>query len=51
MADIKKYGARLGKDVTLAKVRGGLHDLILSAKPVRNSVYAYIFDWLEKQDL
>lgn len=51
VADIKKYGARLGKDVTLAKVRGGLHDLILSAKPVRNSVYAYIFDWLEKQDL
>lgn len=49
VADIKKYGARLGKNVTLAKVPGGMHDLILSAKPVRNGVYNYIFKWLNRE--
>lgn len=44
--DIRKYGAMLGPHVTYARVSGGVHDLILSAPPVRKSVYKYIFSWL-----
>lgn len=51
VADIKKYGSTLGTDVTLAEVPGGMHDLILSSKPVREGVYRYIFNWLSKQGI
>lgn len=35
---IKRYGAGLGRDVTLEEVSGGLHDLVLSRKEVRDKV-------------
>ena len=44
--DIVKYGRTLAPNVTIARVPGGVHDLILSAPRVRNSVYAYMFKWL-----
>lgn len=47
VADIRTYGRRLGPDVTVVSVAGGLHDLILSAPPVRTALYTYLFDWLD----
>lgn len=49
--DIKKYGKQLGRNVTCVKVRGGLHDLVLSAHGVREPLYRYIFSWLLRQGL
>lgn len=45
--DIEKYGARLGKHVTTATIEGGLHDLYLSKKPVRENAYKITFDFLD----
>ncbi len=33
-----RYGARLGDNVTLEEVSGGLHDLVLSRPEVREKV-------------
>lgn len=49
--DISKYGRRLGPVVTEVTVYGGLHDLVLSAKGVREPLYDYIFKWLDRQGL
>lgn len=46
--DIVREGVRLGPHVTLLRVKGGLHDLFLSAAPVRNALYSYVFDWLDR---
>ena len=48
VADIRTYGRRLGPDVTVVSVAGGLHDLILSAPEVRTALYTYLFDWLDR---
>lgn len=45
--DISLYGKRLGPDVTEATIKDGIHDLVLSRKSVRDSVYVIIFDWLK----
>ena len=44
--DIKRFGMELGPHVTLLKVPGGLHDLVLSAPGVRYPLYNHIFSWL-----
>lgn len=49
--DISKYGRRLGPVVTEVTVYGGLHDLVLSGKGVREPLYDYIFKWLDRQGL
>ena len=49
--DISKYGKRLGADVTEVEVADGLHDLILSRKDVRESVYRTIFEWLSTKKI
>ncbi|MCM1449783.1 MAG: alpha/beta hydrolase [Clostridiales bacterium] len=46
---IAKWGVLLGPDVTEATVPNGLHDLILSKKPIRDAVYHTLFKWLEKK--
>lgn len=51
VADIRKYGSRLGPDVTCVRVEGGLHDLVLSAPSVREPLYRYIFSWLSRHGL
>ena len=43
---IAEAGRKLGPDVTEVTVRGGLHDLILSRREVRDKVYDVIFHWL-----
>lgn len=45
--EIHKYGAKLGKNVTHKYIKDGMHDLILSEKPVRDEAYKTIFEWLK----
>lgn len=46
--DIQKYGAKLGKNVTVSTITNGMHDLILSPEPARNVTYHTIFSWLHQ---
>lgn len=48
VAEIKALGAKLSRNVTLYKVNGGLHDLILSRPEVRYPLYNEIFVWLKR---
>ena len=43
---IAGYASRLGRHVTIARIDGGLHDLTLSAAPVRQRVFAELDRWL-----
>ncbi|WP_158976732.1 alpha/beta hydrolase [Cellulophaga sp. L1A9] len=43
---IKKYAHKLQGKVTVTEIKNGLHDLILSKKPIREKVYKVIFDWI-----
>lgn len=43
---IAALAPRLGADVTVVRVEGGLHDLVLSARDVRDAVYATIAGWV-----
>lgn len=44
--DIRKYANKLQGDVTVITIKNGLHDLVLSAAPVRVHVYKSLFQWL-----
>ncbi|MDE6300992.1 MAG: alpha/beta hydrolase [Muribaculaceae bacterium] len=46
--DIARYGRGLGVDVTEITVRGGLHDLALSARDIRDAMFDYLFAWLKE---
>lgn len=46
--DIRRYAPNLGPDVTYIQVEGGIHDLFLSRKPVRNEAFRLVFDWLAR---
>lgn len=43
---ISCYGNRLGEDVTEVTFSGGLHDLALSKKPIREQMYKTMLAWL-----
>jgi alpha-beta hydrolase superfamily lysophospholipase len=43
---IAHYASRLGEHVTIVRIDGGLHDLTLSAPPVRARVFAELDRWL-----
>jgi alpha-beta hydrolase superfamily lysophospholipase len=47
---IARRTPRLGRHVTLARFPGGLHDLVLSPKPVREAVFAEMKAWLRYLD-
>lgn len=47
--DISYYGRKLGPNVKELVVKEGLHDIILSRKPVREAVYNYLFDWIDSK--
>lgn len=49
VAHMRRYGPGLGRDVTLVAVEGGMHDLALSAQPVRERVFADLFAWLDSR--
>ncbi len=46
VSDIDRYSDVLGDHVTEIRITGGMHDLILSSKPVRDDVYQKLFTWL-----
>lgn len=48
VADINKYGSNIGKDVEHAAFDGGLHDLLLSKKEVRNAVLEKMKEFISK---
>jgi alpha-beta hydrolase superfamily lysophospholipase len=43
---IAGYASRLGRNVTIVRIEGGLHDLTLSAEAVRAKVFAELSRWL-----
>ncbi|MFI6521327.1 alpha/beta hydrolase [Spirillospora sp. NPDC050679] len=45
VAHMARWAPRLGRTVTLVRIEGGLHDLVLSAKPVRDQVFAELDRW------
>ena len=45
--DINKYASKLGENVTIAIIKNGKHDLILSSKQVRDYVYEVLFRWID----
>ncbi|MEV5753506.1 alpha/beta hydrolase [Actinoallomurus sp. NPDC052308] len=44
--DIARWSTRLGRHVTCVRVENGLHDLVLSAAPVRAKVFDELERWL-----
>ncbi len=45
---MRQSGPGIGRDVTLIAIENGLHDLVLSAPPVRERVFTELFTWLKK---
>lgn len=43
---IARWSVKLGRHVTLVRIDGGLHDLVLSAEPVRKKVFAELDRWI-----
>jgi alpha-beta hydrolase superfamily lysophospholipase len=41
-----RWAPRLGRHVTLVRIQGGLHDLVLSAKPAREQVFTELDRWI-----
>lgn len=48
---IKKYAQKIKGDVTICEIKDGLHDLVLSEKSVRETVYQQLFEWLKQKGL
>ena len=48
---IRKYAKKIRGDVTIAEIKNGLHDLVLSEKAARSSVYRQLFSWLSSKGL
>lgn len=44
--DIKRIGAKLGKQVTLLEIKNAQHDVFLSRKNVREKAFTDMFAWL-----
>lgn len=51
VADIVHYGRKLGSHVTDMTVVGGMHDLMLSRRGVREALYGRVLEWLSRQRL
>ena len=48
---IAKYAQKIKGDVTVIAIKDGLHDLVLSAPPVRATVYKKLFQLLKQKNL
>lgn len=46
VADIRQYAEKIKGIVSIVSIQNGLHDLVLSAKPVREEVYKELFVWV-----
>jgi len=49
--DIRRIARNIDGNVEITPIEGGLHDLVLSSKEVREIVYTTIFTWLKKNNL
>jgi hypothetical protein len=49
--DIHKYARTISTNVKIIGITGGMHDLVLSRKPVRDQVYGLLFDYLATLEL
>jgi alpha-beta hydrolase superfamily lysophospholipase len=47
--DMTHHAKRIKGDVQTLAVQNGLHDLVLSAPPVRKQVYQDLFAWLKQK--
>ncbi|HEY7886242.1 MAG TPA: alpha/beta hydrolase [Cellvibrionaceae bacterium] len=45
---MRRYGPGLGEQVSIEAVDDALHDLVLSAAPVRRALFVTLFAWLDK---
>lgn len=48
VADMRRLGPRLGKQVELHAIPGGMHDLVLSRPAAREAVWARLGEWLRR---
>jgi alpha-beta hydrolase superfamily lysophospholipase len=48
--NIKRIGAKLGKQVTLLEIKNAQHDIFLSRKIVREKAFNEMFSWLENME-
>ena len=46
--DIARWSRTLGSRVTVLAFPGGVHDLVLSVRPVREAVFTELFAWAER---
>jgi alpha-beta hydrolase superfamily lysophospholipase len=46
VADIQRYAAGLGRDVTYVAIEGGKHDLVLSPETARNLMFSELDTWM-----
>src|SRR5690606_36066612 len=46
VADIVRWAPQVGRHVTILRVDGGMHDLTLSAPPVREVVFSELARWM-----
>ena len=44
---IRNYASKIEGNVTSFEIENGMHDLILSKKPVRENVYKKMFEWID----
>ena len=49
MKDMIHNAKKMKGDVQTLAIHNGLHDLVLSAPPVRENVYQQLFQWLEQK--
>lgn len=49
--DMIEHAQKIQGDVQLCSIQNGIHDLVLSEKPVREQVYQQLFQWLENKAL
>ena len=47
--DMIHNAKKMKGDVQTLAIHNGLHDLVLSAPPVRENVYQQLFQWLEQK--
>ncbi len=48
---IDKYARKIKGDVTIREIKNGVHDLVLSKKSVRETVYQQLFEWLKQKGI
>ena len=48
VAQIARWSPKIGRQVTVVPIEDGLHDVFLSAEPVRQRALAAVDSWIEE---